>query len=298
MSDSALGMRRKIKSARDLKSVVRTMKAMASASIGQYEKSVAALGGYYDAIALGLGVCLREAGTESVPEPPINKKSDRVTGVIVFGSDQGMVGRFNDVIADYTIAKLKALPDKHIVWAVGERVYYVLRDEGISPVGRYAVPYAISDVTPLVDQLLIDCEASLSRSEVYEIRLFHNRPHLKTVYEPVNRYLLPFSKNWRRGMSGIPWPSNQLPDILGDPVNTLQALIHESLFVSLFQACAESLASEKASRLAAMQRADKNIDELLDDLQHKYHQMRQMGIDAELFDVIAGAEAMRQTDGR
>ena len=56
MSDSALGMRRKIKSARDLKSVVRTMKAMASASIGQYEKSVAALGGYYDAIALGLGV--------------------------------------------------------------------------------------------------------------------------------------------------------------------------------------------------------------------------------------------------
>ena len=29
---------------------------MASSSIGQYEKSVAALGGYYDAIALGLGV--------------------------------------------------------------------------------------------------------------------------------------------------------------------------------------------------------------------------------------------------
>lgn len=73
---------------------------------------------------------------------------------------------------------------------------------------------------------------------------------------------------------------------------TLHALIHEYLFISLFKTCAESLASENASRLASMQRADKNIDELLKTLQVRFQRLRQEAIDEELFDVIAGFEAL------
>jgi F-type H+-transporting ATPase subunit gamma len=73
---------------------------------------------------------------------------------------------------------------------------------------------------------------------------------------------------------------------------TLRALIREYLFVSLFRACAESLASENASHLAAMERADRNIDDLLEDMNGRFHQLRQSGIDAELFDVISGFEAL------
>jgi F-type H+-transporting ATPase subunit gamma len=65
----------------------------------------------------------------------------------------------------------------------------------------------------------------------------------------------------------------------------------------LFRACAESLASENASRLAAMQRADQNIDELLEDLNGTFHSLRQSGIDEELFDVIAGFEALSVEGG-
>ena len=72
----------------------------------------------------------------------------------------------------------------------------------------------------------------------------------------------------------------------------MRALIREYLFVSLFRACAESLASENASRLAAMQRADKNIDDLLERLTGTFHRVRQSGIDEELFDVVAGFEAL------
>lgn len=71
-----------------------------------------------------------------------------------------------------------------------------------------------------------------------------------------------------------------------------RALIREYLFISFFRACAESLASENASRLAAMERADKNIDELLENLHGAFHRLRQGGIDEELFDVIAGFEAL------
>jgi F-type H+-transporting ATPase subunit gamma len=47
MSDTTAGLRRKIDSAGDLQFLVRTMKALAASSIGQYDRSVRALGDYY-----------------------------------------------------------------------------------------------------------------------------------------------------------------------------------------------------------------------------------------------------------
>ena len=61
MSDTTQSLRRKISSAGDLQSVVRTMKALAASSIGQYEKSVRALDDYYRTVELGLGACFRES---------------------------------------------------------------------------------------------------------------------------------------------------------------------------------------------------------------------------------------------
>ena len=72
----------------------------------------------------------------------------------------------------------------------------------------------------------------------------------------------------------------------------MRAFIREYLFIALFKACAESLASENASRLAAMQRAEKNIDSLLTNLNRTFYRQRQSSIDEELFDVIAGFNAL------
>ena len=58
MSDTTTSLRRKISSAGDLQSVVRTMKALAASSIGQYEQSVRALADYYRTVELGLSICL------------------------------------------------------------------------------------------------------------------------------------------------------------------------------------------------------------------------------------------------
>ncbi len=61
MSDTAASLRRKIASAGDLESVVRTMKAMAAASIGQYENAVRSLDDYYRTVQLGLAACFRQS---------------------------------------------------------------------------------------------------------------------------------------------------------------------------------------------------------------------------------------------
>lgn len=127
-----------------------------------------------------------------------------------------------------------------------------------------------------------------------ELHLFHNSPTADAIYAPVQQRLLPLDEIWRRRLAALPWPTKNLPEVVGGSgdATTLRALIREYLFVSIFRACAESLTSENASRLAAMQRADKNIDELLEVLNGNFHRLRQTSIDEELFDVISGFEAL------
>jgi F-type H+-transporting ATPase subunit gamma len=292
MSDTTASLRRKISSAGDLQSVVRTMKAVAASSIGQYEKSVRALGDYYRTVELGLGACFREGEPAALRVERKGQTDAGAIGAVVFGSDQGLVGQFNDVVADFAIKTLGALPGKPQVWAVGERVHARLAEAGLPLMGLFAVPNSIQAITPLVGQIQIESEAHRARGDYARVYVFHNRPQSGALYEPVGQRLLPLDAQWQRGLAKVPWPTKILPEIMCGGAVTLRALVREYLFISLFRACAESLASENASRLAAMQRADKNIDDLLENLHGAFHRLRQSGIDEELFDVIAGFEAL------
>lgn len=295
MSDTTASLSRKITGAEDLQSVVRTMKAVAASSVGQYENSVRALADYSRTVELGLSVCFRAAG----PVPADKKRAGPVVAV-VFGSDQGLVGQFNDVVAEFatqTLAKLSAEPEanpsaKPEVWAVGERVYAHFADTGQTPQTFFPVPGSVKAITELVGQILVEHEARHGQDREAALYLFHNRPASGAVYAPAAQRLLPLNEAWRSDLAILPWPNGNLPEIPADDTVTLRRFIREYLFVSLFRACAESLASENASRLAAMQRADKNIEELLEELRGTFHSLRQSGIDEELFDVISGFEAL------
>ena len=289
MSETTAGLRRKIDSAGDLQAVVRTMKALAASSIVQYEQSVRALGDYTRTVELGLSLCFRGNGPAASMTASAVRRGAGAISAVVFGSDQGLVGQFNDVVVDYALG---ALPAKPGVWAVGERVHARLADAGVSPIGLFAVPNSVKGITPLVGQILVQSETRLGQGKVAELYLFYNRSGPGATYVPVSQRLLPLDESWRRSLAGRSWPTGNLPEIVGGGNASLRALIREYLFVSLFRACAESLASENASRLAAMQRADRNIDEILGELNGTFHRLRQSGIDEELFDVVSGFEAL------
>ena len=292
MSETTATLRRKIGGAGDLQSVVRSMKAVAASSIRQYETSVRALADYYRNIELGLGVCFRNGGWAPLTAERTEPTGVKSIGMVVFGSDQGLVGRLNDVVADHAIRILETLPGKPVVWAVGERVHARLADAGLSPAGLFSVPTSVNAITPLVGQILVESEKSYRYGGSDERHLVYNRPTGGAGYAPVGQRLLPLDESWRTRLAALPWPTGNLPETMDGSTEVLRALVREYLFVSLFRASAESLASENASRLAAMQRAETNIDELLEELNRAFHSMRQSGIDAELFDVISGFEAI------
>ena len=286
MSGVSEELGRKIGSAQDVQSIVRSMKALAASNIGQYERAVAALRDYSRTVELAVRACSSAAARASPPKASTGAAS---VGALVFGSDQGLVGRFNEVLAEFATRSLGALPGRTTrIWVVGERMEALMA----IPARTFDAPNSVDAIGGLVGEILIDMEAAEETQEIREVYVFHNAPGAGATYVPVVRRLLPLDAQWQSDVAAIPWPTGKIPEVIQGAEPALTAFIREYLFILLFQACAESLASENASRLAAMQRAEKNIEDMLDEMNRCFHRIRQESIDEELFEVISGYDAL------
>ena len=115
-------LKRKIESARELRSLVKTMKALAAVNIREYGQAVESLIEYNRTIEMGLQIIMRNRPGEIGIVMPVQK--DRL-GAIIFGSDQGLCGTFNEQIAYYAIDRMDELKIKQegrAILALGERV--------------------------------------------------------------------------------------------------------------------------------------------------------------------------------
>ncbi len=282
-------LQRKIKTATELQSVVTTMKTLAAVNVGTYEKVELSLTQYHQTIELGLVAVLHQFRhfASSPPEVP-----GKQAGAVVFGSDQGMVGPFNDHLAD-TVSNHFDKPGQDIIWPVGERVALKLQDR-MKVEQPYRVPDSMAGITALVSRIVIDITTRRQAGEISQLFLFYNKPLTGTMVEPTVRQLLPVDRRWLAELEQKTWTTNMLPQVMPDSEAAFAGFFREYLFISLCRACASSLVSENISRLASMERAAENIEDLLDQLNTEYNQERQSSITAELFDVIFGYNAVLQ----
>lgn len=292
MTQNMEQLRRSISTAEDLQSVVSTMKALASVSIRQYQEAVRALDQYNETIELGLSALLRNR-----PHATFNRhtETDRLIAV-VFGSDQGLVGQFNDRVVNYASRQMndaeKSTPGHRTVIAIGVRVVPYLEDLG-QPVSRILeVPSSEAGIAPTVMQLLSEIDTLRREKAIERIVLYFNRPSGGASYRPTRINLLPLKEAWLQDLETRKWESRAFPIATMDWDQLFTRLIQQYFFVSLYRAMANSLASENASRLASMENAETNIEERLNELNTVYKRERQTMITEELFDVIAGFEAL------
>src|SRR5690606_11769030 len=149
------------------------MKALAAVSIQQYEKAVEALAHYNRTIEMGFHIVL---GAEPCYFNPREAEQGR-TGVVVFGSDQGMCGRFNEEIVTFVTGKRRKENPREdwSVLVVGVRAERQLADEGLLTEHSYEVPISVSEITLLVWEVLLRIERWQVESHVNRLLGFHNR---------------------------------------------------------------------------------------------------------------------------
>jgi len=285
-------LNRRIHTAEDLHSLVRTMKALAAVNIRQFEQAVESLTEYRRTIELGLRVVLRQRGHGSVKT---RTAPQQTLGVIVIGSDQGMCGQLNDQIVRYALQQIEALDfpaERRTVLAVGGRAATRLEDAGEQLETTLSVAGSTSGITPLVQDILLHVERWHTKQHVDRIVVFYCEHLSRSAYQPQRLDLLPIDRGWLQAQEQKKWPTHILPMFTMDSDQLFSALVRQYLFVSLYRTCAESLASENASRLVAMRGAERSIGDKIDELTSLFHQQRQMTITEELLDIAAGFEAL------
>lgn len=290
-------LQKQLESLGELHTIVRTMKALSGANIHQYEEAVNALTGYYRNVERGLHVVLRDMRQPLIAER--NSVKRRRLAAIVFGSDHGLCGRFNEEIASYALERMQssaADPDNRLLLAVGARVAASLEHEGETVEEDFLVPGSAEQITATVQQILLKVDEWREVSGVHYVFLFYNRHSGGGLYTPTGIELFPLKPQRFHRLKEENWPSRSLPTYSMDSERLFSSLLHQYLFITIFRACAESQASEHASRLAAMQSAERNLDDRIREVNMHFRRARQDVITAELLDVVSGFETITQKE--
>jgi F-type H+-transporting ATPase subunit gamma len=114
----------------------------------------------------------KRAGAPDCPE----RKDAGAIGAVVFGSDQGLVGQFNDVVADFAIKRWRPCRANPRSGPSVSAFMSAWRTRACRLRGLFTVPNSVKAITPLVGRILVESEARQQRGEIAELHLFHNRP--------------------------------------------------------------------------------------------------------------------------
>ena len=297
---SAEQLKRKITSTQEFQTIVKTMKTMAAVNIHQYEQAVVALQEYAQTLRLGTQILLIHYPEllEDFSRPDRPRSSHQRVGVIAFGSDQGMCGRFNEQLASYVRDAIAAVvsPLDVLVLAMGARMETALQEQGFAIERCFMVPASIDGITAKVQAVVVQIEQWRREHQVDRILLFHNCPGSGNRYVPRQQQLFPLDIERLRRLQQEPWGARCRPQVFLPREQLFSALFRQYFFVILYQACAESLSSENMSRLTSMQIAQRNVTDHLQALQSTFQQQRQTMITEELLDIMSGFEALNVSD--
>lgn len=271
-----------------IRGVVQTMKMMSAVNVPPYERAAASIATFHETVLAGLQVVLRDI------EAPSSRAVRRGVAdiAIVFGSDHGLCGAFNEDIAGFAQATLSDGPPA--VMAIGARADQALEAIGLTPRESFMTPATADGLGRLASAVLVALDRIVAGRDGVRVMTFHNRRAPGVSHEPTVRQLLPVDAEFLTALKRKRWESRTLPTYRMDPAALFAALIRQHLFVSVFLAAAESLAAENTARLARMQQAEHAIEDRLEELTAAYRSARQTQITDELMDVIAGFEAMSQ----
>ena len=296
MAETLETLTRRTETLGSIRGIVRTMKTLSAINALPYEEAARSIDAYRDIVLDGFQAFLHRNG----PLPPTRRVTVRV--FIAFGSDLGLCGNYNSIVADETRRQMVIVDSEtqasdcvtHVL-CVGAQMEQALTSHGIEVGGTLRPPTTADGLGRIAGELVTRLDSipggsatiGLAVSLVFIERGEHSQQ------APVARQLLPldaalFEELGRRG-----WRSRTLPTFTLPADHLFAALVRSYLFASVFRAAAEALVTENAARLARMQEAEQSVDEQLVELQSEARLARQSEITTELMDVIIAFEAMK-----
>jgi F-type H+-transporting ATPase subunit gamma len=291
MAQSLETLSRRITSMQGIRGVVHTMKSLSVINAAPYEQAARAIEAYHETVLTGLHAFLSQSGP--VTEEGLGNAA-RI--IVVFGSDHGLCGNYNEALAEHVAAHIKADTDAETtVLCIGAQMESALSDLGLAVEETFFPPASVDGIGRLANLLTqkLDDLRRARRPHDISVTLAYFARSEQGGQTPKIDALLPLNPDLVRDLQSKPWVSRSLPRFSMQPEDLFLSLIRGHLFASLFRAAAEALVTENAARLALMQQAEQSVDDKLDALKSDTRALRQSEITTELLDVIIGFEALK-----
>ncbi|MFX0543039.1 FoF1 ATP synthase subunit gamma [Roseovarius sp. S4756] len=275
-----------------IRSVVHTMKTLSVINSAPYEHAASAIEAYHGTVLEGLHAFLSQSGPVGV-----EGKEDDARVIIVFGSDHGLCGNYNEGVAAQVAQHITASGTGAVtVLCIGAQMADALADQGLAAEKSLSPPASVDGIGRLANLLTqrLDTIRRDSLPRGLAVSLAYAARGEGGMQSPRIANLLPLDRALVAEMQSSPWQSRSLPYFSMRPNDLFLALIRGHLFASLFRAAAEALVTENAARMALMQQAEQSVDDRLLELQSDTRSLRQTEITTELLDVIIGFEALKK----
>lgn len=286
-------LKRKIKTAEELKDIVTNMKMLSSASIMQYEKAGEALDAYAENLRDAFRILALQNG---LPRRKNNIPRDSRRLYVLIGSDNGMVGGFNREI----IRKLESesAPDGTLYITVGKRAAMAAEAHKLSVFKGYAVSNSLKTVMLLAEYIITDIEEAMRRHHAGSVYIISNRRGVQGRVLTECEKIIPFDTADLEALRRQKWDTNNIPQLADSAEEMFKDLTGEALRITAARKINASLTAEHFIRMTNMRNSEKNIEENLENLNLEYQRQRQEDITDELIDVISGAEAMNKKNNQ
>ena len=275
-----------------IRGIVGTMKTLSAINAAPYEQAARSIEAYHLTILKGFAAFAHRAG-----EMVLHPEDAAGHWVVVFGSDHGLCGNYNESVAQLVNqhCQAQALRKLHLL-AIGAKLHDALVDQGLAPEVLLLPPASAEGIGRLASEIVTRLDAIGQGQSLHclAVTLAFTQRGEQGQREPVMRRLLPLEP--RLLQPDKRWQSRSLPDYRMAPGALLAALVRNHIFASVCRASAEAMVTENAARLALMQQAEQSVDERREEVRGELRSVRQTEITDELMDIIIGFEALKKRD--
>lgn len=256
----------------DLKDIVNAMKAFAGLNIKKTARSLGAIREYEEAVKDALA-----ATASYLPERvPLKGGPGRV--LVVFGSDLGLCGPFNERIAEFVV---KVREQHDLVFVVGRRLKDKLDILGAEYAGFLDSVATIEGVRSAMLESFSRIAGLYSRKEASGlVFIFSCLSEKMEEAEVVLEKVLPPEQ-----ASGAK-PPGERPLLYLAPETVFDEIIGEFMYISLYRCYIESLRTENWYRFKSMEGSLESIEAKIKELDALYRYSRQEEITQEIIEII------------
>lgn len=281
-------LKKSLTSARNLYTIVNTMKLHATTNINQFQQAADASMQYRQVLNKALTVVMKK---REMPEEVL-RRSEGKTIHVVFSSDHGLCGSFNERITDYARTRIPK-DEKNLLLIIGEQGLRRLEEYEVEEF--FSVPQSVDGITSSVQYLLSELDELREMEKVKEIYIHYNRSTGRQGFKEHSEKLFPLDlKKIRK--EDVKWKSGAQPTYYMSGERLLSDLLKQYYFITLFRTFCYSLVTENESRIASMTSAKKNIEERMEDLEMKYKRLRQDSITEEIRDITSGFHVLKKKE--